>query len=115
MEGRRTANGCFGECAHRQTGNMSVKPGVGGWRVVGLLEFITYFSWPCAIPLSACLAVVRAPTGLPHCQSMLDSVIRVSICVIDFFPSFFWSFILFLFGLVFQEMVGLVIGGVVVR
>lgn len=88
VEGRRTANGCFGECVCRQTGNMRVKPG-GCGGVIRLLELITYLSWPCTIPLSACLAVVRVPSGLLHRRSMLDSVIRVFIYAFDLFPSFF--------------------------
>lgn len=64
--------------------------GCGG--VIRLLELITYLSWLCADPLSACLAVVRAPSGLPHRHSMPDSVIRVSICAIDFFPFIFLEF-----------------------
>lgn len=47
------------------------------------------------------MEVVRAPSGLPHCRSMPDPVIRLSICAIDF--SFFFFFIFPLPGLVFER------------
>lgn len=51
---------------------------------VDFLRLITTF-FPS---LLACVEVVWAPSGLPHCRSMPDPVIQLSICVIDFFLFF---------------------------